>query len=154
MEQLYLELLKKSLLGELYRENEVRLLYLRDCAEGRDSYSAGTLLHIYQRRRAFCERHREGNRTGRFVDDLVENLGKGSQLRSKRSIGPACSGRRPRRRSVDWGWSAGIPGNAVRKARDDLPDIAGMEFRGAYAPRGFAVQRHGIVNGDHAAGAM
>jgi hypothetical protein len=33
VEQLYLELLKQSLLGELYWENEVRLLYLRDCGD-------------------------------------------------------------------------------------------------------------------------
>ena len=75
MEQLYLELLKKSLLGELYWENEVRLLYLRDCLAGRDSYTPDTLLHIDQRRREFCERYRELGRTGRFVDDLLENLG-------------------------------------------------------------------------------
>jgi len=75
LEQLYLELLKKSLLGELYWENEVRLLYLRDCVEGRDSYSADTLLRIHERRPAFCDRYREGNRSGRFVGDLLENLG-------------------------------------------------------------------------------
>ena len=75
MEQLYLELLKKSLLGELYWENEVRLLYLRDCIEGRDSYSRDTLLRIEDRRRGFCQRYRELNRTGRFVDDQLENLG-------------------------------------------------------------------------------
>jgi O-methyltransferase len=75
VEQLYLELLKRSVLGELYWENEVRLLYLRDCAERRDSYSPDTLLRIDERRREFCERYRELNRTGRFVDDLLENLG-------------------------------------------------------------------------------
>jgi O-methyltransferase len=75
VEQLYLELLKRSLLGELYWENEVRLLYLRDCMEGRDAYSADTLLRIEDRRREFCERYRELNRTGRLVDDLLENLG-------------------------------------------------------------------------------
>ena len=75
MEQLYLELLKKSLLGELYWESEVRLLYLRDCVEGRDSYSPDTLLRIEERRRGFCERYRELNQTGRLVDDLLENLG-------------------------------------------------------------------------------
>jgi hypothetical protein len=75
VEQLYLELLKKSLLGELYWESEVRLLYLRDCVEGRDSYSPDTLLRIEERRRGFCERYRELSQTGRFVDDLLENLG-------------------------------------------------------------------------------
>lgn len=74
MEQLYLELLKKSLLGELYWENEVRLLYLRDCLNGRDDYSEQTLLRIGERR-AFCERYRELRSIGRLIDDRVENLG-------------------------------------------------------------------------------
>jgi hypothetical protein len=75
MERLYLELLKKSLLGELYFENEVRLLYLRACLEGRESYDPGTLLRITAERHAFCEGWREQNRDGRFIDDRVENLG-------------------------------------------------------------------------------
>lgn len=75
MEQLYLELLKQSLLGELYWENEVRLLYLRDCLAGRDAFSPDTLLRIDERRREFCACYRELNRTGRFVDDSLENLG-------------------------------------------------------------------------------
>ena len=75
MEQLYLELLKTNLLGELYWENEVRILYLRDCIEGRDSYSPDTLLRIDERRQEFCKQYRELGRTGRFVGDLLENLG-------------------------------------------------------------------------------
>ena len=75
MEQFYLQLLKKSLLGELYWENEMRLLYLRDCLEGRDSYSPNTLLRIDEHRRTLCERYRQLSRTGRFLDDLVENAG-------------------------------------------------------------------------------
>ena len=75
MEQLYLELLKRSLLGELYWENEVRLLYLRDCVAGRDAFSPDTLLRIAERRREFCAHYRELNQTGRFVGDLLENLG-------------------------------------------------------------------------------
>jgi O-methyltransferase len=75
VEQLYLDLLKRSLLGELYWENEVRLLYLRDCVTGRNAYSPDTLLRIDERSREFCERYRELNRTGRFVDGLLENLG-------------------------------------------------------------------------------
>ncbi len=75
MEQLYLKLLKQSLLGDLYRENEVRLLYLRDCVEGRDVYSPDTLLRIEDRRRGFCDHYRELNQTGRLVDDRLENLG-------------------------------------------------------------------------------
>ena len=75
MEQLYLELLKKSLLGELYWENEARLLYLRDCLQGVASYSPDVELRIGERRREWCEQYRELNRIGRFIDDLVENAG-------------------------------------------------------------------------------
>jgi hypothetical protein len=75
VEQLYLDLLKKSLLGELYWENEVRLLYLRGCIEGRDSYSPGTLLRIEDRRRDLCALYRELGRTGRLLDDSLHNLG-------------------------------------------------------------------------------
>lgn len=75
MEQLYLELLKKSLLGELDWENQVRLLYLRDCLEGRDEYSPETLLHIDAQRREFCREFRELAEVGRLVRDSLENIG-------------------------------------------------------------------------------
>ena len=75
MEQLYLELLKKSLLGELYWENEVRLLYLRQCAEGRDEYSPDTVLRIEEQRRDLCSLCRELGRAGRLLGDSLDNLG-------------------------------------------------------------------------------
>jgi hypothetical protein len=75
VEQFYLELLKKSLLGELYWENEVRLLYLRDCIEGRDAYSRGTLLRIEDQRSDLCTLYRELGRTGRLLADSLDNLG-------------------------------------------------------------------------------
>lgn len=75
MAELYLELLKKSLLGEMYWENEVRLLYLRDCVEGRDRYDPETVLRIDEARPVLAHAYRELNRTGRFVDDRLENLG-------------------------------------------------------------------------------
>ena len=75
MPQLYLDLLKKSLLGELYYENEVRLLYLRDCLEGRDTYDPATLLRIDQHRPEACDRYRVLSREGRLRDDRLEHLG-------------------------------------------------------------------------------
>ena len=72
---LYLDLLKKSVLGELYWENEARLLYARDCLERGDSYSYATLLRLEETRRADCERYRALGRDGRFRDDRLENLG-------------------------------------------------------------------------------
>lgn len=74
-QQLYLELLMKSLLGELYWENEARLLYLRDCLEGRDAYSSDILLRIGESRPEFCRRLRELAAAGRFLDDSLDNLG-------------------------------------------------------------------------------
>ena len=75
MEHLYLELLKRSLLGELYWENEARLLYLRACLAGRDEYSAEVLLRIGECRQEFCREFRELAGEGRFVEDSLENLG-------------------------------------------------------------------------------
>ncbi len=75
MEQLYLEILKKSLLGELYWENEVRLLYMRDCLEGRDQYSPDVLLRIEERRRDLCREFRHLAASGRLLDDSLANLG-------------------------------------------------------------------------------
>lgn len=75
MEQLYLELLKKSLLGELYWENEVRLLFLRDCQEGRDRYAPDVLLRIEESRREVCREFRQLAAEGRFPGDSLENLG-------------------------------------------------------------------------------
>ncbi|MCC6391358.1 MAG: class I SAM-dependent methyltransferase [Bryobacterales bacterium] len=71
---LYLDLLKKSLLGELYWENEVRLLYLRRCLEGEEHYAPEALLHIEAQRPELSRLVREGLAIGRFPDDRVENL--------------------------------------------------------------------------------
>lgn len=73
--QLYLDLLKKSLLGELAWENEARILYLRACAQGLDTYDRDTELHLAERRPEFCRQFQELQRIGRFLDDRVENLG-------------------------------------------------------------------------------
>lgn len=71
----YLELLMKSLLGELCWENEVRIAYLRECLAGRDRYSHDALLRIEDARREWCEQHLEQSRTGRLPEDRVDNLG-------------------------------------------------------------------------------
>ena len=68
----YLDLLKKSLLGELHFENEVRLLYLRDCLEGRDRFSEQAYV---QPDAARLEHYRRLGLEGRLIDDRLENLG-------------------------------------------------------------------------------
>ncbi len=75
--KLYLELLKKSLLGELYVENEVRLLYLRGCLDGRERFSREEFLHPDAAR---VERYRRLGLEGRLVEDSLENLGFGHTM--------------------------------------------------------------------------
>ncbi|MBZ5619761.1 MAG: TylF/MycF family methyltransferase [Acidobacteriia bacterium] len=75
MEHLYLELLKKCVLGELYWENEARILYLRDSLAGRDQYSPHTLLRIDEERGESCRQFLSRSRVGRVRDDDVDNLG-------------------------------------------------------------------------------
>ncbi len=69
----YLDLLAKSLLGELYLENEFRLLYLRECVREAEAFDPALYLdiHGHPRWRAFQDLHA----VGRFLDDRVENLG-------------------------------------------------------------------------------
>ncbi|MGJ5819787.1 TylF/MycF/NovP-related O-methyltransferase [Paludibaculum fermentans] len=75
METLYLELLKKSLLGELYWENEARILYLRECARDSRPYRWQTELRIEDELPDFCRTFRALSSIGRFIEDRVENLG-------------------------------------------------------------------------------
>lgn len=71
----YLELLKKCVLGELYWENEHRIIYLRDCLLCRDTYSPGALLRIAESRPATAEKYVAACYDGRFLDDHIDNLG-------------------------------------------------------------------------------
>jgi hypothetical protein len=72
---LYLELLKKSVLGELYVENEVRLLYLKECLEGREAFSEDVLLNIRRRRGEVIEEYIRLRDTGINYGRTVRNLG-------------------------------------------------------------------------------
>jgi SAM-dependent methyltransferase len=72
---LYLDLLKKSVLGEIYVENELRLLYLRDCLKGRDMFNPSIYLDI---RRGKSDMFREyvcGHETGIHYGQSLDNLG-------------------------------------------------------------------------------
>ena len=72
---LYLDLLKKAVLGELYVENELRLLYLRDCLGKKRDFEAATYLDI---RRRDSETYQEyvANRTvGINYERTIDNLG-------------------------------------------------------------------------------
>jgi O-methyltransferase len=73
--RLYLDLLKKSLLGELHLENEVRLSYLRDCLAGDERFQLPTYLHIDLARPEVCEHFRRLMVEGRVREERLENLG-------------------------------------------------------------------------------
>ena len=45
-QKLYLDLLAKSLAGELYLENELRLRYLQSCLDGRERFDQSIYLHV------------------------------------------------------------------------------------------------------------
>jgi hypothetical protein len=75
LESHYLDLLKKTLLGEIYWENEARILYLRNCIEGKDQYDAATLLRFPQSRRDFCDHYQALRKEGRFIDENIKNVG-------------------------------------------------------------------------------
>ena len=69
----YLDLLAKSVLDELYAENEFRLIYLRRCLQEIESFDN----RVYLDTRAHPQwgRFAEGRHTGRFLDDDLENSG-------------------------------------------------------------------------------
>jgi len=72
---LYLDLLKKAILGELYVENELRLLYLRDCLKGTQAFDMATYLDIRRRREAAFEEYVTGRAVGINYKRSLENLG-------------------------------------------------------------------------------
>lgn len=71
---LYIDLLKKSVLEELYVENELRLLYLRDCLEGADTYRQDVYLEIGTKRpemyRDYVQAREQGINYGRTIRNL------------------------------------------------------------------------------------
>ena len=70
----YLTLLKKCLLGEPYFDNEIRLIYLRHCLEGLDTYDLRVLLDIAKGRPDLYQAHlavrADGNSAGRWPEDI------------------------------------------------------------------------------------
>lgn len=69
----YLDLLAKSVLNELYLENDFRVLYLKWCRRGDDRFDPAAL-HDPTRHRDWT-RFRELHAVGRFLDDDLRNLG-------------------------------------------------------------------------------
>lgn len=69
----YLDLLAKSVLDELYLENEFRIFYLRRCLLGLELLDPRVYLDV--RVHGLWRDYLAGRETGRFVDDDIENVG-------------------------------------------------------------------------------
>jgi O-methyltransferase len=75
-QELYLDLLKKSILGELYVENELRLLYLRDCLTAEQTFDQSTYLDIHRLEGGAAYREYVSTRAvGLNFKRKIENLG-------------------------------------------------------------------------------
>ena len=74
-EDRYLDLLKRSLLNEIYLDDELRILYLRDCLQQKDSFSYDVLHDIRDSRKHAFDRLKESRQLGRFVDRDIHNSG-------------------------------------------------------------------------------
>ncbi|PIL22215.1 hypothetical protein P775_00380 [Puniceibacterium antarcticum] len=72
---LYLDLLKRSLLNEIYLDDELRLLYLRDCLAGQDSFDYAVLHNIREARLENLEDLKASRRIGRFPDRNIHRSG-------------------------------------------------------------------------------
>jgi O-methyltransferase len=70
----YLELLKKCVLGEPYFDNEIRLIYLRHCLDGLDTFERHVFLDIARGRPDLYQAHLatrlDGSSAGRWPDDI------------------------------------------------------------------------------------
>jgi hypothetical protein len=71
----YLDIVKKSVLGELYVENELRILYLRQCLERDAPYDPDTLLHIRHRRQHLFDEYVCLRESGMNYEWSLANLG-------------------------------------------------------------------------------
>jgi len=60
----YIALLKKSLLNQLYLDNELRIQYLIGCIEGKDSYDQNVFLDITSKKKEALDKLREWRRIG------------------------------------------------------------------------------------------
>jgi O-methyltransferase len=72
---LYLDLLKRSLLNEIYLDDELRLLYIRDCLAGQDTFDYAVLHDIREARSDNLEELKASRRIGRLPKRKIDRLG-------------------------------------------------------------------------------
>lgn len=70
----YLDLMKKALLNELYREDEFRLFYLRRCLAGRETFDAAAYHDLKGAKPRQYSRYDEASTLGRPFRDDISNL--------------------------------------------------------------------------------
>ncbi len=114
-EGLYLDLLKRSLLNEIYLDDELRMLYLRDCLAGQDSFDYAVLHSIREARAEGLQDLKASRRIGQFpgpqdrplwfqpYHDGTAAAGQFARL-SRRPCGARCSGGFHRMRCVARWW--------------------------------------------------
>ena len=66
----YLDLLKRSILNTVYLDDELRIIYLRNCIAGEDTYDPGVLHDIRGRRRADYARLHASRQVGKFFNKI------------------------------------------------------------------------------------
>lgn len=72
---MYLDLLKRCLLNEVYLDDELRLLYLRSCLAGDEEFDFAVYHDIRSRRPDRYEALQAARRIGQFVDRNIHNSG-------------------------------------------------------------------------------
>lgn len=71
----YLDLMKRSINNHIYLDDELRILYLKNCIAGRDQFDPSVLHDIRNARRPDFERLQAAREVGRFVDRDIRNCG-------------------------------------------------------------------------------
>ncbi|TPK22358.1 macrocin O-methyltransferase [Mesorhizobium sp. B2-5-9] len=72
---LYLDLLKRSLLDSVYLDNELRIIYLRNCIAGSEVFDPRVLHDIRRERRDAYAEMKAGRADGRFFGRDIRNAG-------------------------------------------------------------------------------
>jgi len=72
---LYLELLKKSVLNEIYLDDELRLIYLRRCMDGKEKFRASVMHNIRFTRADEYLNLAVSRHWGQFMDRDIRNAG-------------------------------------------------------------------------------
>src|SRR5271154_4142858 len=72
---LYLDLLKKSILEELYVENELRLIYLRACLDRQEEFRQEIFLDIRRHRPTMYDEYVKLREVGINYGRTIQNLG-------------------------------------------------------------------------------